>query len=712
MASKLGFTRIAVSSVLALTAGLFVNQPVSYASTSTTYNVANAGTWTVPAGVTSIQVTAYGGGGGVGGTDGAGNVARQPGDRGLVTRTFSVNKGDVIGIYPGRKGGNGTTATGTGGGSAGTSTYSSSFNGGTGGNAGSTGSSGGGGGGGAATILRINNSTVLVAGGSGGGGGAANISGAGRDGFNTHLANGTSTSGANGIQTTNLTCGKVDGGGSGAGGGGQFGGQSGGLQAEGSECWGFGGYPGNNFVSGGSGTTPSFTSTGKTSDGQIIIAYTVETTPPVSSGTVAQDYLTSGNTISVSFTASDASGIQSVTAYYSINSNLSSPASCGTYTGANTSGTITCTLPSVDRTYYLYTRAVDQAGNIEAAPLTADAIIIRDTTKPTSAVSIDDDYFNSGTTVTLNYTASDATSGLARVRFWYSTNSNLSGATVCNTLLGSDIASSGTINCTVPATDATYYFYSIADDNAGLTQDTPVSANDSIIRDTVAPAAAASFAMQAASDTGQSSTDLVTKNTTLTFDLSFSESNLKVELFANGSSISSVCNFATTSGTCSTDSLTEGTYVISAKATDAAGNISLASSEITVTIDATAPTVTINQNIANPYSERTTIFTFVFNEPVFNFDPTDSNNVTIAGSGYSISGSTGSAGDTTFTLTLNNPAPVDSDTVSATVISSSLEDLAGNSGPASNQQAQRAINIPTIKNKWIRFIWGELIEKF
>jgi hypothetical protein len=138
----------------------------------------------------------------------------------------------------------------------------------------------------------------------------------------------------------------------------------------------------------------------------------------------------------------------------------------------------------------------------------------------------------------------------------------------------------------------------------------------------------------------------------------------------------------------------------------------LASSEITVTIDTTGPTVTINQNIANPYSERTTIFTFVFSEPVFNFDPTDSNNVTISGSGYSISGSTGSACDTTFTLTLKNPAPVDSDTVSATVISSSLEDLAGNSGPVSNQQAQRAINIPSIKNKWIRFIWGELIEKF
>mgnify|MGYP003347209103 FL=1 len=130
--------------------------PNSQAVATLNYSPSNAGTWTVPTGVTSITVTAYGGGGGSGAIDGLGNIARSPGARGYVVATFSVSAGQVIGIYPGRKGTSGTTSTNGGGGAGGTdSDPNGNYNGGTGGNAGASGSSGGGGGGGAASTIYL-----------------------------------------------------------------------------------------------------------------------------------------------------------------------------------------------------------------------------------------------------------------------------------------------------------------------------------------------------------------------------------------------------------------------------------------------------------------------------------------------------------------------------------------------------------------------------
>ncbi|MEI7744073.1 MAG: hypothetical protein WCK58_10025, partial [Chloroflexota bacterium] len=93
---------------------------------------------------------------------------------------------------------------------------------------------------------------------------------------------------------------------------------------------------------------------------------------------------TTGTSVSVDWTAVDidGSGITSVTVYRSTGSTLASPAACGTYTGAATSGTIMCTIPAVDGTYYLHTRATDAHGKTETAPDTADASILRDTLAP------------------------------------------------------------------------------------------------------------------------------------------------------------------------------------------------------------------------------------------------------------------------------------------------------------------------------------------
>lgn len=257
------FVRKTFLCIAAITAAHF-----SKAQTTNTYTTST--TWTVPAGVTTVNIKVYGGGGGTGGQDcGAGCSNAAAGNAGYVLATYVVSTGDIIGIYPGGKGTNGSNSvTATGGGAGGTATYGAAYNGGTGGNAGNAGSSGGGGGGGAASVVTINSVIKIVAGGAAGGGGMANMANSGYAGNNTYVANGTSNTGGNGTTPSG------DGGGGGGGGGGQYGAQGGNVHAAGGENAGDGGNIGGNSVSGASVIT-SNTNIAWTNTGQIEISYTL-----------------------------------------------------------------------------------------------------------------------------------------------------------------------------------------------------------------------------------------------------------------------------------------------------------------------------------------------------------------------------------------------------------------------------------------------------
>ncbi|NDF55754.1 MAG: hypothetical protein EB145_16455, partial [Proteobacteria bacterium] len=139
-----------------------------------------------------------------------------------------------------------------------------------------------------------------------------------------------------------------------------------------------------------------------------------DTTPPVSSGSITAT-TTTGTSVSVDYTATDASnGVSSVTVYYSTAVNLGSPTSCGSATslsGSSVSGTITCTIPASDATYYVFTRASDGT-NTESAPSSADDSIIRDATRPSvsSVARSGSGTLKSGQTDTVTFTFSESTS--------------------------------------------------------------------------------------------------------------------------------------------------------------------------------------------------------------------------------------------------------------------------------------------------------------
>jgi hypothetical protein len=128
------------------------------------YTTPGSYTWTVPNGVTSIQIVATGGGGGASfpGTGDGGNG----GNGGIVTGTLAVTPGDTLSLY-------------VGGGGAGTN------------------QGGGAGGGGGSTNVNAGTSNQIIAGGGGGGGGGNDGASPGGNGGGSGTGTGTAGTGGN-----------------------------------------------------------------------------------------------------------------------------------------------------------------------------------------------------------------------------------------------------------------------------------------------------------------------------------------------------------------------------------------------------------------------------------------------------------------------------------------------------------------------------------
>lgn len=325
----------------------------------------------------------------------------------------------------------------------------------------------------------------------------------------------------------------------------------------------------------------------------------------------------------------------------------------------------------------------DAAGNNAILTISSSLASIKDividTTKPTSSVSITPTLTNT-LAVTTSVTIADAGSSVALATVYYSTNSNLSSPTSC----GSQSQSYGTNNvtfsvtCTLPSTDGTYYIYSIGTDHAGNVEDAPVSADDSIVLDVTAPAAPTGLDLASASDSGSSSTDNITNSTTLQIAGS-AEETTTVQIFVDGTASGYTCSTTSGSFTCTSGTLSEGTKTITAKATDAAGNTSVASSGLTVTIDLTRPTVetVTSTTAAGSYRTGQSInLRVLMNETV----TTGAALVLTMNTGETVTVTAASTGNLlTGTYVIGSGINVSSLTVDSIAISVAAVDIAGNS---------------------------------
>ncbi len=167
------------------------------------------------------------------------------------------------------------------------------------------------------------------------------------------------------------------------------------------------------------------------------------------------------------------------------------------------------------------------------------------------------------------------------------------GATVqlresTTTLASGTCAGGGTISLTSSTlSDAAHTITAREDSGGGYGAD---SSGLSVTIDTSAPAATGTPDLLTADDSGASSTDDITSDTTPRFTVSCAGTNT-VTLKANGSSVGTgTCSSSTVTITAS--ALSETAHTMTATQTDTAGNESTASSSLSVTIDATVPTVT------------------------------------------------------------------------------------------------------------------------
>jgi large repetitive protein len=117
-------------------------------------------------------------------------------------------------------------------------------------------------------------------------------------------------------------------------------------------------------------------------------------------------------------------------------------------------------------------------------------------------------------------------------------------------------------------------------------------ASQAYVLDTTAPSAPSAPDMSSGTDSGTSSSDNLTKNTTPTFS-GTAESGSTVTLYdTDGTTVLGTATATGGNWSITSSTLASGTHDISAKATDAAGNTSAASSVLHATIDTTAPTAT------------------------------------------------------------------------------------------------------------------------
>jgi Ca2+-binding RTX toxin-like protein len=185
--------------------------------------------------------------------------------------------------------------------------------------------------------------------------------------------------------------------------------------------------------------------------------------------------------------------------------------------------------------------------------------------------------------------------------------------------------------------------------------------------------------MTAATDTGSSNTDNITNDTTPTFT-GTAEANSTITL---SSSVDGTVGTVTADGagnwSITASTLTEGNHDITATATDAAGNTSAASTTLAITLDTTAPTVTVNQAAAqaDPTNTSPINYTATFSEAVTDFVTGE---VTLAGTaGATTDAVTGSG--TTYNIAVTGMTT--SGTVVASLAAGVATDIAGNANTAS-----------------------------
>ena len=246
-----------------------------------------------------------------------------------------------------------------------------------------------------------------------------------------------------------------------------------------------------------------------------------------------------------------------------------------------------------DGTISVSATQTDAAGNAQTAAATTTSFVL-DTTAPAApALAL-------GTGVANGATASEATqpSGVVTVTGEAGDSISVTFTNGAHTLTkivtgtGSAQAVTLTAGDLTTLTDGTISVSATQTDAAGNAQ-TAAATTTSFVLDTTAPAAPTSLTLDASTDSGTAG-DNITNIQAVKIDGS-AELGGTVTLYDGATLIGTgTANAITGAFSITTSALSVGPHTITAKATDAAGNTSIVSSGLTVTIDTSVPAETVS----------------------------------------------------------------------------------------------------------------------
>ncbi|MFD2365131.1 Ig-like domain-containing protein [Pseudoduganella sp. GCM10020061] len=417
------------------------------------------------------------------------------------------------------------------------------------------------------------------------------------------------------------------------------------------------------------------TASGATSPLSTALTVTFDHTAPTLAITSNKSALKTGETATITFTFSEDPGatfdasdivvsggtLSALTTTGAVRTAIFTP------TGDTNGGTASITVAAG--------RFTDVAGNNGGAGTTPSLVF--DTRAPTVSVSSSSTALFVGQTATITFTFSEDPGASFS---WDGSNGDLvvAGGTL-GAITGTGTTRTATFTADGSTTTASVQVkassYTDAAGNAGGAANSPAI---TVTLDSTPPAAPSMPDLSSASDSGSSTTDNVTVDSTPSFT-GTAEAGATVKLYEGATQIGSGTADSGGNWTITAGTLAEGTHSITAVATDASGNTGAASAALSVTIDSTAPTIAITSNKPALKAGESAIVTFTFSEDPgasFTWDGSAGDVVVSGGTLSAISG-TGTVRTATFT-----PAANANGTASITVAAGAYADAAGNNGGA------------------------------
>ena len=328
---------------------------------------------------------------------------------------------------------------------------------------------------------------------------------------------------------------------------------------------------------------------GNTSTTSTSLSVTVDTTAPIApsspdmtsatdSGTLSGDNITSNNTPVFTGTAEANSTVK----LYDTNGTtlLGTATADGSGNWSITSSTLS------EGSHTLTVKATDTAGNTSVA--SSSLAVTVDRTAPTTTIATKSFSADTGSSNT------DFITKIAAQTISGTLSANVGSGEIVYVSLDNG-ASWTAATTSVGANTWSLSGQTLAASNTLKVKVTDAAGNDGAVTsqvyvlDTSAPSAPPTPDMTSASDTGTSSTDNITSNTTPTFT-GTAEAGSTVTLYdTDGTTVLGTATATGGNWSITSSALSSGNHTITAKVTDAAGNVSSASAGLTITIDAIAP---------------------------------------------------------------------------------------------------------------------------